>query len=53
MAFYDGSMFPEWRGSILVGGCPVYRLYTLRSPRRRRGSLFGRRRPHSRCGCSA
>ncbi|WP_192181070.1 PQQ-dependent sugar dehydrogenase [Mesorhizobium amorphae] len=20
MAFYDGSMFPEWRGSILVGG---------------------------------
>ncbi|WP_436250751.1 PQQ-dependent sugar dehydrogenase [Mesorhizobium amorphae] len=31
MAFYDGSMFPEWRGSILVGGCPVYCLYALMS----------------------
>ncbi|PDQ21745.1 glucose dehydrogenase [Mesorhizobium sanjuanii] len=29
MAFYDGSMFPEWRGSILVGGLSSLSLVRL------------------------
>lgn len=29
MAFYDGSMFPEWRGSILVGGLSAQSLVRL------------------------
>ncbi|SJM29210.1 Glucose dehydrogenase B (fragment) [Mesorhizobium delmotii] len=29
MVFYDGSLFPEWRGSILVGGLSSLSLVRL------------------------
>lgn len=29
MAFYDGSMFPEWRGSVLIGGLASQALVRL------------------------
>ena len=53
MAFYDGAMFPEWQGDLLVGSLTPGALVRLQ-PRRRQGRGRGapphRRRAHPRRG---